>query len=291
MTSPGAHVRPAEPAKRALGRRRLPPGAAEQGGDRPQRHGLPARRGRRGRAAGRSAPPLPPARVAASSRPTAARNCCLSAVRSALAQTVSDLVVLVVDDGGGLPELPDDPRLRACSLSVNSKVLGVVLNVGIRLTRSTYVAFLDDDNEWEPDHLEVAIGALEAGQPGERPGLVYTALRRSFPDGRLLDVLSIPFHRRRLAHEGFVDTNSLVIKRFPGLHFSRIRRPRRTPAAGGLGAGLPAQPSPACRRNMCRFRRCVTRSTRIATGRTGREYSLPELLPFGVPPMCNSADV
>jgi hypothetical protein len=148
-----------------------------------------------------------------------------SAVRSALSQTIRDIAVIVVDDGGGLPELPDDPRLQACSLSVNTGVLGVVLNVGIRLTRSSYVAFLDDDNEWEPEHLEVAIAALEAGQPEERPGLVYTALRRSFPDGRLMDVLSTPFDRRLLAHESFVDTNSLVIRRFPGLHFSRIRRP------------------------------------------------------------------
>jgi hypothetical protein len=149
----------------------------------------------------------------------------LSAVRSALAQTVQDIVVVVVDDGGGLPELPDDPRLRSCSLRVNTAVLGVVLNIGIRCSRSTYVAFLDDDNEWEPQHLEVALAALEPGSPDKRPGFVYTALRRSLPDGHVMDVLSTPFDRRRLAREAFVDTNSLVIRRFPGLHFSRIRRP------------------------------------------------------------------
>lgn len=168
---------------------------------------------------------LPHARAAVVTATYRRPELLLSAVRSALAQTVRDIVVIVVDDGGGLPDLPDDPRLYACSLSTNTKVLGVVLNVGIRLTRSTYVSFLDDDNEWEPEHLEVAIAALEAGRSGERPGLVYTALRRSFPDGRLMDVLSTPFDRGLLARQGFVDTNSLVIKRFPDLHFSRIRRP------------------------------------------------------------------
>ena len=168
---------------------------------------------------------LPYARVAVVTATYRRPQLLQSAVRSALAQTVRDIVVLVVDDGGGLPELPDDPRLQAFSLSVNSAVLGVVLNIGIRLTRSTYVAFLDDDNEWETRHLEVAVAALEAGEPDEQPGLVYTALRRSFPDGRLMDILSTPFDRRLLAREGFVDTNSLVIKRFPELHFSRIRRP------------------------------------------------------------------
>lgn len=168
---------------------------------------------------------LPHARVAVVTATYRRPDLLLSAVRSALSQTVREITVLVVDDGGGLPELPDDPRLHFCSLSVNTGVLGVVLNVGIRLTRSTYVAFLDDDNEWEPEHLEVAIAALEAGPPGETPGLVYTALRRSFPDGRVMDVLSTPFDRRLLAREAFVDTNSLVIRRFPGVHFSRIRRP------------------------------------------------------------------
>ena len=168
---------------------------------------------------------LPQAKVAVVTATYRRPELLVSSVRSALAQTVRDIVVIVVDDGGGLPALPDDPRLQACSLSGNTAVLGVVLNVGIRLTHSEYVAFLDDDNEWEPEHLEVAIAALEARQPGGRPGLVYTALRRSLPDGQLMDVLSTPFDRRLLAREAFVDTNSLVIRRFPQLHFSRIRRP------------------------------------------------------------------
>jgi hypothetical protein len=169
-------------------------------------------------------PPLPAALVA-TCIPTYRRpELLLRAVRSVLAQTVRDQVVIVVDDGAGLPELPEDPRLYACSLSANTGVAGVVRNVGIRLTRSTYVAFLDDDNEWEPNHLEVALDALETGPASARPDLVYTALRRSFPDGQLMDVLFVPFDRRLLAREGYVDTNCLVIRRSPALHFSRLRR-------------------------------------------------------------------
>ncbi|MER5636116.1 glycosyltransferase family A protein [Kitasatospora sp. NPDC002227] len=143
------------------------------------------------------------------------------AVASALAQTVGDQLVIVVDDGAGLPELPEDKRLVAVSLSRNSAVAGVVRNVGIRLTRSRYVAFLDDDNEWEPDHLAQALAALEA--PGG-PDAVYTALRRAHPDGTELDVLSVPFDRRHAAEEGFLDTNAVVARRTGGLYFSRLRR-------------------------------------------------------------------
>jgi glycosyltransferase involved in cell wall biosynthesis len=144
-----------------------------------------------------------------------------AAVRSALAQTVRDQVVIVVDDGAGLPELPDDPRLFAVSLARNTGVAGVVRNVGIRLTRSRYVAFLDDDNQWEPDHLARALAVLES--PGGPDG-VYTALRRVLPDGTERDVLSVPFDRHRAAREAFLDTNAFVARRDRALHFSRLRR-------------------------------------------------------------------
>jgi glycosyltransferase involved in cell wall biosynthesis len=148
----------------------------------------------------------------------------LRAVRSALAQSEADHVVMVVDDGAGLPELPADPRLFAVSLSRNTGVAGVVRNVGIRLTRSRYVAFLDDDNVWEPDHLEHALAALES--PGGADG-VYTALRRVHPDGSDLDILSVPYDRRRAAHEAFLDTNAFVARRDRALRFSRLRRTPR----------------------------------------------------------------
>lgn len=168
-----------------------------------------------------AAPPPPAALVATviatHRRPDALR----AAVRSALAQTVQDQVVIVVDDGAGLPELPDDSRLFAVSLARNTGVAGVVRNVGIRLTRSRYVAFLDDDNLWEPDHLERALAVLEAP---DGPDGVYTALRRVLPDGTERDVLSVPFDRRRAARESFLDTNAFVARRTRALHFSRVRR-------------------------------------------------------------------
>ncbi|MFF9813113.1 glycosyltransferase family 2 protein [Streptomyces sp. NPDC014006] len=155
--------------------------------------------------------------IATHHRPDALR----AAVRSALAQSVRDQVVIVVDDGAGLPELPADSRLFAVSLARNTGVAGVVRNAGIRLTRSRYVAFLDDDNLWEPDHLERALAVLES--PGGPDG-VYTALRRVLPDGTERDVLSVPFDRRRAARESFLDTNAFVARRTKALHFSRLRR-------------------------------------------------------------------
>ncbi|GAA4604244.1 glycosyltransferase involved in cell wall biosynthesis [Actinoplanes octamycinicus] len=145
----------------------------------------------------------------------------LRAVESVLAQTVRDQVVVVVDDGGGqLPEFPADPRLHVVSLRHNINVLGVSRNVGMGITDSDYVAFLDDDNTWHPHHLETTLKRLDEGGPDA----VYTAMRRVLPDGTERDILSVDFDRKLAWERCFLDTNPLVVRRLPGVRFSRLRR-------------------------------------------------------------------
>ena len=148
----------------------------------------------------------------------------ITAIESILAQEVQDFTIMVVDDGAGLPPLPSDPRVHGVSLSRNSAVLGLVRNVGIRLTESEFVAFLDDDNTWTPDHLTLALHELETGAD-----FVYTALRRQTADGRLLDILSRPYDRRTFVDQSnYIDSNSMVLRRTPGVIFSRLPRVRTT---------------------------------------------------------------
>lgn len=162
---------------------------------------------------------VPPALVATIIATHRRPESLVRAVESALAQTVRDQVVVVVDDGAGLPPLPEDDRLVAVSLAGNIGQAGVVRNIGIALSRSTYLAFLDDDNEWRPHHLATALEALAHGVD-----LVYTAVERVHPDGTQLDVLSRAFERRALMEASFVDTNSIVARRGPGVCFSRLPR-------------------------------------------------------------------
>jgi glycosyl transferase family 2 len=116
------------------------------------------------------------------------------AVASVLGQTFRDFELLVVDggsdDGTERALIGLDERLRYhCE---PKRGVAAARNAGIRLARGSVVAFLDSDNRWLPDHLQVVTGAL-----GRRPSavLVSTCPRFSVAgseracDAQLLDYL------------------------------------------------------------------------------------------------------
>jgi len=85
------------------------------------------------------------------------------AIASALAQTLRELEVIVVDDGvpDGLSALGGlDQRITV----VRSLGHGVAMarNTGNALARGRYVAVLDDDDRWLPRKLEQQVQRLEA---------------------------------------------------------------------------------------------------------------------------------
>jgi GT2 family glycosyltransferase len=145
------------------------------------------------------------------------------AVASALAQPVDDHAVLIIDDGaGGVPSF-DDPRVHVLNLTTNLGICGVVRNVGIRISDSPYLAFLDDDNRWEPDHLTRSLAGLENGAV-----FSYSGVRVVTPAGDLVHTSCEPFDRRVLRHRNYVDSSTIVAPRTPSVIFSRLRRPRGT---------------------------------------------------------------
>ena len=107
------------------------------------------------------------------------------AIRSVLAQTVTDLELLVIDDCSPDDSYEivqalarEDSRIRPLR---NERNMGVARtrNRGLELSRGKYVAFLDSDDAWYPNKLEAQIALLE--QTGA--GVCYCAYRIVGTDG------------------------------------------------------------------------------------------------------------
>lgn len=97
-----------------------------------------------------------------------------NAINSVLSQTIADYEILVVNDGS-----PDTEQLeRALApfarqvryLKQDHRGPSATRNCGIVSARGKYVAFLDSDDRWVPEHLETQLTVLESN-PGL--GLVY----------------------------------------------------------------------------------------------------------------------
>jgi glycosyltransferase involved in cell wall biosynthesis len=81
------------------------------------------------------------------------------AIGSVLAQSVDDWECIVAVDGGTPPDVPADARIRVVTRSVNGGA-AAARNTGIDHASGTYVAFLDDDDLWLPERLELALEGL-----------------------------------------------------------------------------------------------------------------------------------
>jgi glycosyltransferase involved in cell wall biosynthesis len=87
-----------------------------------------------------------------------------AAIRSVLAQTVTSIELIVVDDGSSVP-LADsldklgDERLRVLRHPRNQGV-SAARNTGLQDARAPLVALLDADDSWAPLHLERSLAVL-----------------------------------------------------------------------------------------------------------------------------------
>lgn len=86
-------------------------------------------------------------------------------IESLRRQTVADWELIVVgdactDDTEEVVSSFGDPRMRFVNLPVNSGEQATPNNEGMRLARGKYLAFLNHDDLWTRDHLEVCLEAI-----------------------------------------------------------------------------------------------------------------------------------
>jgi len=136
------------------------------------------------------------------------------ALRSVLDQTMSDLEVVVVDDGStdetqSLVQAFGDKRIRYFRHKRN-RGGNVARNTGIHNASGEFVAFQDSDDEWLPLKLEKQLTA--ANSLPNRIGIVYCKSRRLDETGSK-KVFGEPFCGRNLLHHNFIDTPTMVVHR------------------------------------------------------------------------------
>ena len=88
------------------------------------------------------------------------------ALESAQRQTITDWELLVIGDActdhtGEVVASLEDPRIRFINLEQNCGEQSGPNNEGVRQARGRYLAFLNHDDLWFPDHLEACLNTLE----------------------------------------------------------------------------------------------------------------------------------
>jgi hypothetical protein len=121
------------------------------------------------------------------------------AVKSALAQTIENFEVIVVDDASTqTAELPDDPRLQVIRLSSSRGGAGA-RNVGTEAARGRWITYLDDDDRLLPQMAAVSLKALEKTTLPSPVGVI-SGIEVVNEQGQVLNRRIPPAVRSRGAH-------------------------------------------------------------------------------------------
>jgi len=122
------------------------------------------------------------------------------ALESIAVQTHPPLEVIVVDDGS-----PDGSvaLIESLDLPIDVRIVrqgnagqSAARNTGIRAARGEFVAFLDQDDLWRPDHLEVLIGSM-----GSDESLAWVYGDFDLIDGAGQTIMSSYFAETAVEHE------------------------------------------------------------------------------------------
>lgn len=154
------------------------------------------------------------------------------AIQSVLWQSMRDFELLVIgdgctDDSGDVVASFGDSRIHWQNLSQNSGHQSTPNNLGLKIARGKYIAYLGHDDLWHPKHLTKLTDALEFGGadiafsvcenigPPDRGQRVLTGIS---PSGAYERGLIVPpsslMHRRTLTQElgGWKDYRKLSIQ-------------------------------------------------------------------------------
>lgn len=136
------------------------------------------------------------------------------AVDSVLAQTFKDFELIVVDDHSDTPpniKLPNgEDRVIPIRLPHNTGFWIRPRNVGLQIARSEYIAFLDDDNVYLPNHLEALYKEISTGNYdmvyGDRE---YKSLNPK--ESKFMGKMSFDYDLKKLNQGNYIDVSDIMV--------------------------------------------------------------------------------
>ena len=164
------------------------------------------------------------------------------ALRSALAQTLRETEVLVVDDGStddtaAVVERVAERDGRVRLIRQANAGVATARNAAIASARGTFVAPLDADDVWYPEKLAAQVARMEQG--GERMGMVYSWMVVLDEAGRVVGG-AFPCHAEGDLYLPLVYVNFLGCASVP------LFRRAALDAVGGYDATLHARGGQGC---------------------------------------------
>lgn len=139
------------------------------------------------------------------------KNLLKRAIKSVLNQSMSDFELIVVDDCSKDTKAVEnlvsgfgDPRISFYRTTENSGHDGKPKNIGIKMAKGEYVAFLDDDDVWRQDALKILLAYAENTQAD----VVYGDYLIDGKPG-----WSVDFSPSRLSQQNFISMDVAMTRR------------------------------------------------------------------------------
>ena len=136
------------------------------------------------------------------------------AISSVIAQTYKNWELIVIDDAGKdktydvIKKIADE-RIHYIYSESNGGAAGA-RNVGIKKSKGDYIAYLDSDNEWDPNFILIMVHQMEENHAD----IAYCA-QRLLDDttGKERGIRYSSFNRAFLENRNYIDLNTLVHSR------------------------------------------------------------------------------
>lgn len=135
------------------------------------------------------------------------------AIDSVLNQTLKEFELIIVDDCSDVPPTlsfdDGEDRIMPIRMPWNTGFWIRPRNVGIMAARSPYLAFLDDDNVYLPNHLEKLYEAIESGYDMVYGDREYKSVNPN--ETKFMGRMSFDYDLKKLNKGNYIDISDVMI--------------------------------------------------------------------------------